>query len=184
MFFLFICFICFTLNTELQDNERWLLLGVSDFRLCSFVTLMHCVLRRSKEKNQGASRLANQCSPWKWPLNGVVLVHTAHFLTECGGSTVLCGVNTSLNRVGTAEYRGFCTEHGMNMVLLAVEPRSTALSVRICAAWLRCSLPISGSVRQKHEMVADGTRCHYGHSRKHRGSGGDRLPGAIIWSWW
>jgi len=86
----------------------------------------------------------------------------------------------SLNRVGTAEYRGFCTEHGMNTVFLAVEPRSTALSVRICAAWLRCILPISGSVRQKHGMVADGTRCqrvhprwHYGHSRKHHGSGGN-----------
>ena len=38
--------------------------------------------------------------------------------------------------------------------------------------------PISGSVRQKHGKVADGTRCqrghprwHYGHSRKHDGSG-------------
>ena len=35
----------------------------------------------------------------------------------------------------TAEYRGICTEHGMNTVLLmATEPRSTAFSVRICEA--------------------------------------------------
>jgi len=86
-------------------------------------------------------------------------------LTECGDSTVFCGANTALHRVGAAEYRKICTEHGMNTVLLAVEPRSTALSVRICAAWLRCILPISGSVRQKHGMVADGTRCQRGHPR-------------------
>ena len=73
------------------------------------------------------------------------------FLTECGDSTVFCGVNTALHRVGTAEYRGICTEHGMNTVLLAVETR--------------CILPISGSVRQKHEMVADGTRCQRGPPR-------------------
>jgi len=56
--------VCFSLNTELQDNERLILLGVSDFLLCLFATLMHDVAVKRQESRAIAGRTA-RCR-WKF----------------------------------------------------------------------------------------------------------------------